>query len=196
MMTATTITTPAITAMPGAVGHRRAGHRHAGSWGRWPRLLAGLALGALTIAAMTCAALVIVLHIGFAPVLSPSMEPDFAAGDLLLTHPTAATQVRVGQVVVLPRPDAPGQRYAHRIIAVDHSQGAPVVRTKGDANTSADPQPLKILSDTVPVVAGHIPGIGRVALLGQHSWIKIALIVLIGSCALIAAKRALMNQPR
>ncbi|MBY8847632.1 signal peptidase I [Saccharothrix longispora] len=160
------------------------------------RVLSNLLLAAAALGAVVASALVVVLHVGFAPVLSPSMEPDFAPGALLVTRAVPAADVAVGDVVVLPRPDAAGERYAHRVISKDTSTGSVVVRTKGDANEAADPQALRIVSDTVPVAVGDVPFAGRAALLGQYAGVKVALIVLIGLAVLVAAKRALLRPAR
>lgn len=157
------------------------------------RALSGFLLAVVALAALAVAALTLVLHLGFAPVLSPSMQPAFAPGDLLVTRPVAAADVAEGDVVVLPRTDAPGERFAHRVIATDTSDGGMVVRTQGDANAAADPQALRILSATVPVVVADVPAVGRVALLGGHAWVRVALIVLIGTAVLVALKRALLR---
>ncbi|WP_051766862.1 signal peptidase I [Saccharothrix syringae] len=160
------------------------------------RVLSGLLLVTAALGAVGAAVLVVVLHVGFAPVLSPSMSPSFEAGDLLVTRSVPTADVAVGDVVVLPRPDAPGERYAHRVISRDASGGEVVVRTKGDANPAEDPQALRIVSDTVPVAVGDLPAVGRAALLGQHAWVRVALIVLIGLAVLVAAKRALLRPAR
>lgn len=160
------------------------------------RVLSGLLLATAALGSVGVALLVVLLHVGFAPVLSPSMEPSFAAGDLLVTRAVATTDVEVGDVVVLPRPDAPGERYAHRVISRDASGDEVVVRTKGDANPAEDPQALRVVSDTVPVAVGDVPFAGRAALLGQHAWVRIALMVLIGSAVVVAAKRALLRPAR
>jgi len=139
---------------------------------RVPRVLSGLVLALVALGATTAAVLTAVLHLGFAPVL------------------------RVGDVVILPRPDAPTERYAHRVISINLSSADPVVRTKGDANESADPQPLRITSADVPVAVGHIPAVGRIALMGQYVWARLAVIVLIGLCLLVAAKRLLWDRAR
>ncbi|GAB3162977.1 hypothetical protein GCM10027258_82790 [Amycolatopsis stemonae] len=158
---------------------------------RPPRRLPGVVLALVAVLAVAGAVAVFVLRIGFAPVLSPSMEPGFAPGDLLVTRQVDARSVDVGDVVVLPRPDAPGERYAHRVVEVDRSGAEPLVRTKGDNNAAADPQRLRITSATVPVAVGHVPWIGRVALLGQYGVVRVAVIVFVGLCLLVAAKRAL-----
>ncbi|WP_285484941.1 signal peptidase I [Amycolatopsis sp. NBRC 101858] len=161
---------------------------------RPPRRLPGVLLGLVAVLAVAGAVAVFVLRIGFAPVLSPSMEPGFAPGELLITRQVDARSVDIGDVVVLPRPDAAGERYAHRVVEVDRSGAEPLVRTKGDNNAAADPQRLRITSATVPVAVGHVPWIGRVALLGQYGWVRAGVIVFAGLCLLIAAKRALWDR--
>ncbi|HEX6346829.1 signal peptidase I [Umezawaea sp.] len=161
---------------------------------RLPRRLPGAVLAVLALAAVACAVLVVGFRVGFAPVLSPSMSPAFDPGALLATRPIDARSVEVGDVVVLPRPDAPGERFAHRVVEVDLSRGEPLLRTKGDNNTDVDPQRLRITSATVPVVLGDVPWIGRVALLGRHAPVEVALIAFAGLCVLVAAKRALRDR--
>ncbi|MBK1784608.1 signal peptidase I [Prauserella cavernicola] len=169
-------------------------HRRQAPPRRMLRVLGNVVLGVAAVGAVSLAGLVLVLKLGFAPVLSPSMEPAFAPGDLLVTRAVPATDLKVGDVVVLPRPDAPGERYAHRLISVDASGGQAVVRTKGDANAAADPLELRITSDTVPLVVTDVPVVGQVSLLGQYAWVRIALILLTGGCVLVAAKRALLRR--
>jgi signal peptidase I len=65
----------------------------------------------------------------------------------------------------------------------------PVVRTKGDNNDTIDPYLLRITSSSVPLVVGRIPDLGRFALASQHTWPRIGLILLIGTCTLLGAKQ-------
>ncbi|MFD9698751.1 signal peptidase I [Lentzea sp. NPDC059081] len=160
------------------------------------RVVSGVLLAALAVAAVAGAAVVVLARIGFSPVLSPSMEPGFAPGDLLVTRAVPVAELAVGDVVVLPRPDAPGERYAHRVIELTTRSGEPVVRTKGDANESADPQALRITSPTVPVAVADVPVVGRIALLGRDTGVRIALIVLIGGAVLVATRRLLYRGRR
>lgn len=155
------------------------------------RVAGGVLLAMAALAAVGGAVLVVLLHIGFSPVLSPSMSPTFDAGDLVVTRQVATGDIRVGDVVVLPRPDADGERYAHRVVQLDEGN---VVVTKGDNNPAADPQKLRITSADVPLVIGHVPSIGRFALLGQHVWLRIAVILLVGGCVLVGAKRLVLDR--
>ena len=71
-------------------------------------------------------------------VLSGSMRPTFAPGDLLILKSEPVSSVRVGQVLAFV---PPGKNYVetHRVIQVQNIKGETIVRTKGDANNVADP---------------------------------------------------------
>lgn len=182
-MTTATITPPARSIARGR--HRRR------SIARPVRIVLGTLV---SLAALTGAVLVVVLGLGFSPVLSPSMSPTFDAGDLVITKAVPASEVKVGDVVVLPRPDAIGERYVHRIVALQATATGPVVVTKGDNNPAVDPQRLRITSAEVPLVTGSVPGLGKLAMGGSQTWPKLVLIVLIGVCVLVAAKRLIMDR--
>lgn len=159
------------------------------------RVFTGTLLVLTALAAAGAAVSVVMLRLAFMPVLSPSMSPTLDAGDLAITKAVAVSDLRPGDVAVLPILDAPGQHYMHRIIDLTRSPGGTVVATKGDNNTSPDPHHLRITSTNVPVAIGHIPTLGRVALAGQQTWIRIGLILLVGTGALLGAKR-LLYRPR
>ena len=92
-------------------------------------------------------------------VLSGSMEPRIAGGDVVLASDASLGEVVPGQVVVFDDPNVPGRVVVHRATAVDDPSG---LTTKGDANPTAD---------TLPVDDGHLLGIGRlrVGLVGLPS---------------------------
>lgn len=182
---APTATEPTATAPATGSGRRR--HKAL-------RVLGGVLLFLIATAAVAAAVAVVILKIGFAPVLTPSMKPVYNPGDLLITRATPVSEIKIGDVVVLPRPDMGGERYAHRVISLNTSEGRTVVRTKGDNNTDPDPQALRIESATVPVGIGDLPGVGRAALaVGQAGWLRVAVIVLVGLALLLALKRALIQ---
>jgi signal peptidase len=172
-------------------------HRH--SRGRLHRALhvvTNVVLGVAVLVMIALAVSVVALKIGFAPVLSPSMQPAFAPGELLLTREVPATDIKVGDVVVLPSPDTPGERYAHRVISMRTDKDQLVVRTKGDANQAAEPVELRITSEVVPKVTGSIPWVGEAVLAARLPPVRIAVIVLIGVALLVATKRALWRTAR
>jgi signal peptidase len=156
--------------------------------------------GSLLIVAMTASVALAftVVHerIGFQPVLSPSMVPTFRPGDLLLTKAEPASAVKVGQVVELPIPNEPGQRYSHRIISVTMKDGKPVVRTKGDANPAPESFSLRIDSPTVPVVIATVPGVGRLSVVLQRRWLRLLIAALTIGFGVVAAKRLVQSVRR
>jgi signal peptidase I len=158
------------------------------------RVVTGLLLAVTLVGALAGAAYVVLERVGFSPVLSPSMRPTFAPGDLVVTKPEAATAIRVGQVVVLPVPGEAGQRYVHRIIKVSWSHGQPVVRTKGDANAAPESYSLRVTSRQVPVVVTTVPRVGRLALLLRGGMLRVGIICVIGFLMLVSVKRFLLDR--
>lgn len=156
-------------------------------------LLGALALLVTTVAAVALAVATVTLHISFAPVLSPSMEPAFGPGDLIVTRALDTRDIAPGQVLVLPLPGAEGQRFVHRVTDVRFEDGQPLVRTKGDNNAAADTWELRVTSHEVPVVMTAVPDAGRLGLLIQGPAVRIALLVGVALLALVGVKRALLD---
>ncbi len=170
--------------------------------GRTWRALTGAVLALSAIAAVVGAILVVTLRLSFAPVLSPSMEPAFGPGDLVVTRALDAQNIKVGDVLVLPIPangkltgteGASGDRYVHRVVAVTRQNGLPVVKTKGDNNGAVDPWQLRIDSTQVPQIVADVPNVGRLSLLTQGAGIRIVLILAVAGFALVGIKRALLD---
>ena len=92
--------------------------------------------------------------------LSDSMRPDFAAGDLLLVRPEPMRDLRVGQVLTYSVPVGDRHVESHRVTAILHHGGEPVIRTKGDANNVADPWAAQLHGRTAWVEFGRIPDAG------------------------------------
>lgn len=83
-------------------------------------------------------------------IMSGSMTPGIRPGDVVVSVPTPADDLRPGMVISFTDPDDPGRTLVHRFDAVN-ADGT--VRTKGDAN--AEP-------DSTPVTAGLIDGQSRI----------------------------------
>lgn len=114
-------------------------------------------------------------------VLSPSMEPTFAPGDLVLIRPMATADLEPGDIPMLPDPDVPQIQYVHRVVNVDTSRPGEVwVLTKGDNNPSED-SPVTVITEQVPVVVASIP-MSRLPL-DKVSWSWS--LVLLGAMALV-----------
>ncbi|GAB3424863.1 LamG-like jellyroll fold domain-containing protein [Flindersiella endophytica] len=73
-------------------------------------------------------------------VMSGSMRPALAPGDVVLTRPVAVDQLRPGRVVLADDPDHPGRLRLHRLSRIE-PDGA--LRLRGDANQAADSTPVR-----------------------------------------------------
>jgi signal peptidase len=164
---------------------------------RFVAFVTGAALAVTALLAISGAVTVVVQKLGFAPVLSPSMVPTFDPGDLLITKPQASSAVKVGQIIILPLPGSPGERYVHRVIKVSKdAQGQTLVNTRGDNNPAADPWTLAITSAQVPVVEHVVPQAGRLALLSSGAALRVPLLIIIAGGVLLAVKRSLLDCPQ
>lgn len=93
-------------------------------------------------------------------VLSGSMEPAFAPGDMVVATPEPVGAVRVGQVISYRIPVGDHHVQSHRVIGVLRRNGEVSVRTKGDANATADPWTATLHGDTVWRVRTVLPKLG------------------------------------
>ena len=81
------------------------------------------------------------------PVVSGSMEPTIPTGGVVFTERVPVDDLAVGDIVMFQRPDEPDQQVVHRIIELEPSQHGPMLRTKGDANATADPWQVRPVGD-------------------------------------------------
>lgn len=90
-----------------------------------------------------------------------SMGDALPAGSLAITKPTAADDLRTGDIVTVRLRDA-STPITHRITEIEQGgDGQILVTTKGDANATPDPEPVLLsTSDEVHVVVGKIPWLG------------------------------------
>lgn len=102
-------------------------------------LLLVLALGAVTI--------VVPALVGGAPlsVLTGSMRPTLPPGTLVVIKPTPAEEIGVGDVITFQIESGQPAVATHRVIArsLDSATGAVSFTTQGDANNTADPEPVR-----------------------------------------------------
>jgi signal peptidase len=115
-------------------------------------------------------AVVALVGVGLAPrlgfyrpltVLSGSMRPAFAPGDLVIVTPEAVRDVRAGQVITYAIPVGDHHVETHRVVRVLHGGEHPVVITKGDANAAADPWKAELSGTTVWRYRFRIPLLGH-----------------------------------
>lgn len=111
----------------------------------------------LTLTIVPAAGLAIYSKVSFLTVTSRSMEPTIASGDTLITRQVPRGDVAPSEIIVLPVPDNPTLRYAHRVVSAQNEATGTILKTKGDANPSLDSWTMRITSDVVPRVIGVIP---------------------------------------
>lgn len=90
-------------------------------------------------------------------VMTGSMQPKLVPGDVVVSRPIAASQLAVGQVLLVDSPDQPGELRLHRLVRFG-PDGTLILR--GDANRTADSTPVE-RSAVRGVGALHIPYLGR-----------------------------------
>jgi signal peptidase len=117
-------------------------------------------------------------------VMSDSMSPGIAAGDLAVVRPVSADQLRAGQVVQFDDPDHAGRLRLHRLVKI---QGD-TLTTKGDANARSDSS--QVTANTVHGVGVlRVSGIGiPVKAFTEHNYLFFALLA-IAAIVLIAGTR-------
>lgn len=96
----------------------------------------------LLLSGVVFVALALLPHLGLyrtVTVLSNSMEPSFRAGDVIALTPIPLREVEAGDVVAYAVPVGDHHVVTHRVVRVVESGDRPVIVTKGDANTQADP---------------------------------------------------------
>ncbi|MDP9336279.1 MAG: signal peptidase I [Actinomycetota bacterium] len=130
-------------------------------------------------------------------VRSGSMGQTAPLGSLVLVHAVPSEAVRVGTIVVLqPKPTARKvvPPTLHRAIEVKHTPQGVLVRTKGDANLVADPDP-NLLGRTALTPVHVIPYLGY--LIGANrtliGWLL--LLVVPGALLLMFALRSIWTAP-
>lgn len=100
-------------------------------------LAAGIAYGAFALVGFL---VVLPVVMGWRPltVMSGSMEPAIATGDVVVTRPIAATAIRSGQVITFRDPDDPSRLLTHRVRRAVRDGARVDVVTQGDANTGVE----------------------------------------------------------
>jgi signal peptidase len=154
--------------------------------------LGRLVAGTLVAAAVALAALMLVpALLGYQRyvITGGSMTGTYDRGSLVFDRAVPTAQLREGDVITFRPPPSAGIAHSglvtHRIAKVTHGHsGAPVFRTKGDANAVADPYAFSLHRQTQARVAFHVPYVGYVfAALGIR-WVRM---LVIGLPALLVA---------
>jgi signal peptidase len=98
-------------------------------------------------------------------VLSGSMRPAFAPGDLVVVAPEPARDLRVGQIISYAIPVGDHHVETHRIVKIVQRGSHAVIRTKGDANDGVDPWTARLDGDTAWTVRAVVPHLGWLVVL-------------------------------
>lgn len=101
-------------------------------------------------------------------VLTDSMYPQIQSGDLIICRTEEPENIKEGDVIAFFDPAGDGTSVVtHRVVEVtEDEKGAPVWRTKGDANNTEDNTPVPA-KNLVGVYRHRIGGAGRVAMFMQ-----------------------------
>lgn len=99
--------------------------------------------------------------IGFSPILTGSMRPYANPGDLFLSKTTAASTLKVGDIILVTSQSS-GTFYSHRIVSISKVNGAIRITTKGDANAAPEATPFVVnANEQVPRSIARVKWIGR-----------------------------------
>ncbi len=121
--------------------------------------------------------------IGWHPttVMTGSMEPRLAPGDVVVSRPVAQADIRLGQILLADDPDQPGHLRMHRFVTAG-PDGTLV--TKGDANPQRDSTAIE-RSAVHGVAFLRIPVIGApIVWLRDGEWHKVFVLALALTAAL------------
>jgi signal peptidase len=144
------------------------------------RLLLTFALwGVLGALAATLLLVTVPRVIGVTPftILTGSMEPGYAVGDVVLDERIAPLDARPGDVVTFEDPSRGGDLVTHRVerIRTDGSKVSFV--TRGDANTASERWTVAA-SGSIGRVRMHVPKVGYVLQWARGREGKLALIAI------------------
>lgn len=155
--------TAAVATVPKPNGEARGRHRTAGKsipariFSAFATLL--LALGVLALLFMTVGPRV--LNYRTATMLTGSMVPTIAPGDVVLDTQEPTRDIALGQIITYHIPIDDHRIESHRVIWVRHNRdGSVAFRTKGDANTAPDPWTAQANTPTVWRVRAVLPVVG------------------------------------
>jgi signal peptidase len=109
-------------------------------------------------------------------VLSGSMEPAFAPGDVLIERGLEARQVEIGQVITFHQPGT-DRMLTHRVRKVEARGAKLVFTTKGDADNGVQRWSID-RGDELGQPLGRIPTVGRVVMLAKTPLGLVAIVLL------------------
>ncbi|MFC4405372.1 signal peptidase I [Haloarchaeobius iranensis] len=109
-------------------------------------------------------------------VLSGSMEPDIAPGDVVIVDEGSTEAIEEGDIITFVRSEG-DKPVTHRVVGVEERGDTTVFTTKGDANEDVDSQPVPA-GNVIGEVSVTIPYIGHVIQFAQRPVGFVALVLL------------------
>lgn len=125
-------------------------------------------------------------------VVSDSMRPAIATGDVVAARPTAAENLRPGQVLLAPDPDHEDRLRLHR-----YASTAPdgSIVTRGDANADDDSSHIAA-RDVLGVGTLRVPLVGKPAVWAQQEqWAPVLVTALVVLGAIALSLQSAVRQP-
>lgn len=92
-------------------------------------------------------------------VVSDSMAPAMPKGSVIVITPTSLSSIHVGEIIAFRSPDDQTKVITHRVAALEPTDVATPIRTKGDANNTADNWHIG-QPDLLGAVLVHVVGVG------------------------------------
>jgi signal peptidase len=163
---------------------------------RLPRVAAGLALWlALGLSAGVVLAAAAPALFGFRSftVMSGSMRPLLGVGDVVVTRPVSAHDVRVGDVITFPDSERK-ELVTHRVRAIHIAGSRASIVTRGDANDASEKWAVDA-NGHLGRVAYHLPLVGY-ALAWTHARNARLLLVVIPALLLAVIELRRIWRPR
>jgi signal peptidase len=130
-------------------------------------------------------------------IVSGSMTGTYDRGSLVLDEVVPVAALHVGDVITYRPPPASGIDHlvTHRIHAIQHDRnGGVVFRTKGDANTSADPWTFTLPDPRQARVRASVPHVGFVLAALSDRDVRLAVIALPAALIALASLAALWRR--
>lgn len=124
-----------------------------------PRLIAIWTVGGFVFAVLLSATLPLAFGDRSMVVRSGSMTPAIRTGDVVVVHPIAPTEAKVGDIVTFQDPGSSGRLLVHRVRAMEQRADQVSFTTQGDANSTREHWKVPV-DGTVGTVLYRVPKLG------------------------------------
>jgi signal peptidase len=128
-------------------------------------------------------------------VLSGSMRPAFAPGDMVVAEPQSVDSLKVGDVLVYAIPVLDHHVESHRISRII-SRHPLIVQTKGDANNGPDPWTAQLDANQVWTVRATVPYVGQAILWLREPHVHRLTTIFVPALVSLLLLRAIWRRPK